>query len=72
MGTKGKASRPGESSGPQQLAREVVQELRRVVWPTGRQTVGYTGWVIFAVIVVSLLTVLFDAIFGFAIGKIVP
>jgi preprotein translocase subunit SecE len=71
MGTKGKASGPGDRSGVQRLAHEVVQELRRVVWPTGRQTLGYTGWVIFAVVVISLLTVLFDALFGFAIGKIV-
>ncbi|MGC8489041.1 MAG: preprotein translocase subunit SecE [Clostridia bacterium] len=72
MGPKGKSTRPTEPSGPQQLAREVTQELKRVVWPTPRQVLGYTGFVVLAVIVVSLLTVVLDLIFRFGIGKIVP
>jgi len=72
MGPKGKSTRAHEPSGAQQLAREVTQELKRVVWPTPRQAVGYTGFVVLAVVVVSLLTVVFDLIFGFAIGRIVP
>jgi preprotein translocase subunit SecE len=72
MGPKGKSTRPTEPSGPQQLVRDVALELKRVVWPTPRQALGYTGFVVLAVIVVSLLTVVLDLFFGFAIGKIVP
>jgi len=43
--------------------REVWWELQRVVWPSHEDTMGFTGVVIVAVIIVSLWVGLLDLIF---------
>jgi|BEDMetMinimDraft_2_1075160.scaffolds.fasta_scaffold19862_2 preprotein translocase subunit SecE len=53
-----------------QLWHEVTGELRRVVWPTGRQTLNYTGFVVVAVVVVALITVLLDTLFNLAFSAV--
>lgn len=41
--------------------RETRFELKKVVWPTRRQTINYTLVVIAAVVLVTLLLYLFDS-----------
>jgi len=44
--------------------RDVRQEMRKVVWPSKRQTINYTIVVVFAVFFVAALTAVTDAAFG--------
>jgi preprotein translocase subunit SecE len=46
------------------LVREVRAELLRVVWPTGRQTVNYTGFVVLMVAITTLVSVALDTVFN--------
>jgi len=52
------------------LVRDVRAELVRVIWPTPRQTVSYTGFVILMVAVTTLCVVVLDAIFNAGLGLI--
>ena len=44
--------------------RQVMVELRRVVWPTRKQVSTYTGVVLVFVTVLSLIVAAFDFVFG--------
>ena len=44
--------------------RQVIVELRRVVWPTRKQVSTYTGVVLVFVTVLSLVVAVFDFLFG--------
>ena len=46
------------------LPREVVGELKKVVWPTFRQTLGYTGFTVVMVAVTAVLSSLLDTAFS--------
>lgn len=46
------------------FVRQVIVELRRVVWPTRKQVSTYTGVVLVFVTALSLIVALFDFIFG--------
>ena len=46
------------------FVRQVVVELRRVVWPTRKQVTTYTGVVLAFVTVLSLIVALMDFVFG--------
>ena len=46
------------------FVRQVVVELRRVVWPTRKQVTTYTGVVLVFVTVLSLIVAVMDFIFG--------
>ena len=65
-----KAVRGSRSSGPQQRTslatfyRQVVAELRKVVWPTQEQLVTYFFVVIIFVAVMMTLVSLLDLAFG--------
>ncbi len=65
-GGKG-AGRRGKRRGPfartALLYREVVAELRKVIWPTRRELIGYTTVVLVFVTFMVALVALFD--FGF-------
>ena len=65
-GGKG-AGRKGKRRGPfgrvALLYREVVAELRKVIWPTRRELIGYTTVVLVFVTFMVALVALFD--FGF-------
>ncbi|MBS3938249.1 MAG: preprotein translocase subunit SecE [Peptococcaceae bacterium] len=50
--------------------REVRQEMRKVAWPSKRQTINYTIVVVFAVFFVAALTALTDAAFGVIIRRL--
>ena len=44
--------------------RQVVVELRRVVWPTRKQVTTYTGVVLVFVTVLSIIVAIMDFVFG--------
>ena len=46
------------------FVRQVIVELRRVVWPTRKQVTTYTGVVLVFVTVLSLIVAVLDFIFG--------
>ena len=83
-GDKGRATavrdgRPAKASLPSRLIRflrEVVAELRKVIWPTRRQLVTYTivvlVFVSFMVALVALLDLVFAQGVNFLFGTDVP
>ena len=50
--------------------REVRTELKKVVWPTPRQTLSYTGFVVSFSIVVALIISGLDALFNLGLNFI--
>jgi len=46
------------------FVRQVIVELRRVVWPTRKQVTTYTGVVLVFVTVLSIIVAIMDFIFG--------
>ena len=65
MEAKGGAVRA--RGGPAKYAREVRSELKKVTWPTFKQTASYTGFVvIFTLLVVAVISLL-DTIFNFGL-----
>ena len=46
------------------FVRQVMVELRRVVWPTRKQVTTYTGVVLVFVTVLSIIVALMDFVFG--------
>jgi preprotein translocase subunit SecE len=58
------------SGGLVQLWRDVRAELKKVIWPSGRQTVSYTGFVVVTVVVTAIITVILDAIFNSGLSLI--
>nr|MBO2507146.1 preprotein translocase subunit SecE [Bacillota bacterium] len=51
--------------------RQVWSELRKVVWPTRRQTAIFTGVVFLSVVVVAVLTWAFDTIFSALLSLVI-
>ncbi|MDD6643454.1 MAG: preprotein translocase subunit SecE [Firmicutes bacterium] len=48
--------------------REMKSELKKVVWPSGKQLVNNTLIVLAAVLVVGVIVCLFDYVAGWGIG----
>ncbi|AEW03831.1 preprotein translocase, SecE subunit [Sulfobacillus acidophilus DSM 10332] len=65
MEAKGNAVQSGAR--PWKYLREVRSELRKVVWPTPRQTVSYTGFVVAFTALVGLIIAGLDALFNFGL-----
>jgi preprotein translocase subunit SecE len=57
-------SSSGKRTGPVTFYRQVVAELRKVVWPTQQQLVTYFVVVMVFVVVVTAIVSLFDLAFG--------
>ena len=51
--------------------REVRSEMRKVIWPSRKELVNYTGVVIVSVIVVSVIIWVLDTFFSGVIGLII-
>ena len=65
MEAKGGAISP--TAGSLKYLREVRAELKKVTWPTFKQTASYTGFVVaFTLLVVVVITIL-DAVFNFGL-----
>ncbi|MFN8125378.1 MAG: preprotein translocase subunit SecE [Candidatus Nanopelagicales bacterium] len=44
--------------------REVIAELRKVIWPTRKELIAYTGVVIVFVVIMAAIVALMDYVFG--------
>jgi len=51
--------------------REAIAELKKVVWPTKKQTINYTIIVVLLSIGVAIFFAVLDNIFNLGIGKII-
>ncbi len=56
------------NAGVMKWGSEVVSELRKVVWPSQKDTTGMTIVVVVMVIISSLIITTFDFIFGYIIN----
>jgi len=61
--TGGKDSRPGAFARLRLFLRQVVAELRKVIWPTRKELVTYTTVVVVFVSAVALIVALYDLVF---------
>ncbi|MCU0266315.1 MAG: preprotein translocase subunit SecE [Actinomycetia bacterium] len=59
-----KEARPGLVARVSLFFRQVVAELRKVIWPTRRQLGTYTSVVIVFVLILTGLVALLDFVFG--------
>ena len=64
--TSGSSGDPEKRTGPVTFYRQVVAELRKVIWPTRRELVTYTAVVLVFVAFMVAIVALFD--FGAAQG----
>jgi preprotein translocase subunit SecE len=53
-----------ERTSPRQFLREVRAELRKVAWPTREEVVNYSVIVFITVVVLTLLIMVLDFVFG--------
>ena len=65
-----KKSKPGFFARIGKWLRELKSELKKVQWPTGKQTVNNTVIVIVCVIIVGMFIWIFDALASGIIGAI--
>jgi preprotein translocase subunit SecE len=49
------------------FVREVIAELRKVIWPTRNELVTYTGVVIVFVLIMAGIVALLDYVFGLGV-----
>ena len=68
--SENKKSKPGVFSRIAEWLRELKSELKKVQWPTAKQTVNNTVIVILCVIVVGVFIWVFDALASGVIGAI--
>ena len=59
----GRGSRPGPFARLGLFYRQVVAELRKVIWPTRKELVTYTSVVLVFVVAVTALVAAFDLLF---------
>lgn len=50
--------------------KDTKAELKKVVWPTGKQIVNNTVWVVSLVIIVSVVVLLIDLVLKFGDAKL--
>ena len=68
--SENKKSKPGVFSRIAKWLRELKSELKKVQWPTAKQTVNNTVIVILCVIIVGVFIWVFDALASGVIGAI--
>ncbi|MCL5116686.1 MAG: preprotein translocase subunit SecE [Firmicutes bacterium] len=54
---------------PWKYLREIRSELKKVVWPTPKQTVSYTGFVVVFTLLVVVAITLLDTVFNFGLHQ---
>lgn len=59
-----RSSAPPERVGPVEYVREVRSELRRVNWPTRRETINYTIVVMMTLVILTMFIAGLDYAFG--------
>ncbi len=62
-GAKGKADRPGPWARMTLFLRQMVAELRKVIWPTRKELITYTWVVIVFVAAMTAIVGVFDLVF---------
>ena len=62
--SRGGGDRPGRIRNIGTFYRQVVAELRKVIWPTRKELVTYTTVVVFFVLVMVAVVAVFDLAFG--------
>ncbi len=70
MEAKGNAVKAGDRSLGKYF-RDVWGELRKVIWPTPKQTLSFTGFTVFFTIFVAAVIVLLDAVFNLGLNHFV-
>ena len=50
--------------------KDTKAELKKVVWPTGKQIVNNTAWVVSLVVIVSVVVLLIDLVLKFVDAKL--
>lgn len=51
--------------------REVRAELKKVIWPTRRETMVFTSVVVVSVAIVAAIIWVFDSILSFGLGTLI-
>ena len=64
QGKPGKRERTGRIRGIGTFYRQVVSELRKVIWPTRKELVTYTTVVVVFVLIMVTIVAIFDLVFG--------
>ena len=64
---RGGGDRPSRIRNIGTFYRQVVAELRKVIWPTRKELVTYTTVVVFFVLVMVAVVAVFDLVFGKAV-----
>jgi preprotein translocase subunit SecE len=59
--------RPGRIRNIGTFYKQVVAELRKVIWPTRKELITYTTVVVFFVLVMVAIVAVYDLIFGKAV-----
>ncbi len=59
--------RPGRLRRAITFYKQVVAELRKVIWPTRKELITYTTVVVFFVLVMVAIVAVYDLIFGKAV-----
>lgn len=57
------------SDRPWKYLRELRSELKKVAWPTPKQTVSYTGFVVVFTLMVVIVIMLLDTVFNFGLHQ---
>ncbi|MHB1610525.1 MAG: preprotein translocase subunit SecE [Sulfobacillus sp.] len=70
MEAKGSTTLSGGAKSRKYL-REVRSELKKVVWPTPKQTLSYTGFVVGFSLLVALIIAGLDAIFNLGLNQFI-
>jgi len=63
-GSDNKGDRPGLFARFALFYRQVIAELRKVIWPTRRELITYTTVVVFFVSFLTAIVAVLDALFG--------
>jgi len=66
-GKPARGDRPGRIRNIGTFYKQVVAELRKVIWPTRKELVTYTTVVVFFCLVMVAIIAVFDLIFGKAV-----
>lgn len=54
------------------FVRDVISEMKKVVWPTRRETAIYTAVVLVTVAIVAMAIWVFDMALSFLMGFVLP
>ena len=71
MEARGSAAAGSVSERSIRFLKGVRSELRKVVWPTPKQTMSYSGFVVFMTVFVGLVIMGLDAIFNFGLNHFI-